>query len=80
MKQFAILKPNNIVVDVTNIAYILRQDLNRYVIVPKRTVSPNVPSLDGNEFDALVKFITDGGEGEVLTVQKAEEAPKLATA
>lgn len=66
--------PNKLVVDADNIAYIVNPELNVYVIVPKQSISPTVPKLDGNEFDALTKFL----EVTKLEVEKPkDERPSL---
>lgn len=57
MEQFVYLQSSKIVVDIDNLAYILRVELNKYAIVPKRTVSPNIPVLDGAELEALIQAL-----------------------
>jgi hypothetical protein len=49
--------PNGAILDVENISCIVRADINKYAVIPKRAISPNVPAIDGNELDALKKYL-----------------------
>lgn len=54
--------PNKAIVDLDNIAFVLQAELNKYLVVPKVSISPNVPVLDGDDYDVLVKFLEDDGQ------------------
>jgi predicted signal transduction protein with EAL and GGDEF domain len=60
--------PNKVVVDLDNIAYVLQQELNAYMIVPKVSISTAVPKLTGDDFAVLVKFLEDDKQLVVLTL------------
>lgn len=77
MERFARL-PNKVVVDIENIAYVLRVELNKYALVPKKTVSPNIPVLDGAELDAFTDELKSRGFlfDVVVPEEKAVELAK----
>lgn len=60
--------PNKLVIDVENIAFILNPELNTYVVIPKQSITPAVPKLDGFEYDALIKYLAP----DVLVVERPE--------
>lgn len=75
MKQF-VQFPGGLVVDVTNIAFVMRKGINEFIVVPKQTVVPQIPVLNGNEMDALLKYL----DADKLVVEAPKEEPKIATA
>lgn len=69
MKQFVKL-PGGALLDVMNIAYVLRIDIGKFAVIPKATTSPNVPVLETAEYEALVAFLAEDGQLAVLEVAK----------
>ena len=59
-------------VDLDNVAFVIQAELNKWVIVPKKTVAPNLPVMDGHEKDELVKTLED--KGLVIVVKKLPRA------
>lgn len=59
--------PNKAIVDLDNIAFVLQAELNKYLIVPKVSISPNVPVLEGDDYDVLVSYLT--GEGQLASLK-----------
>lgn len=73
-----ILLPNKGLFPVGNVAYVISVELNKYAIIPKQTSSPNVPVMDGNEYDALLAELE--ARGGLIRVRKPAEEPKIQAA
>ncbi len=50
---------NKAIMDLENIAFILQVNINEYIAVPKKTIVPQVPKMDGHEYDELVETLKE---------------------
>lgn len=78
--RFVQLQSKN-VVDLENIAFVQNVELNKYIIIPRQTVAPQVPHLDAHELDEFVATLEAAGVLiKVNRLPRPEEKSKVEVA
>lgn len=70
--RFLELPVSGTVVDINNVSFVSRADINKFVIFTK-TMAPNLPTIDGIDRDALMWAMN---EHKLLMVVKADVQPQ----
>lgn len=68
--------PNKVVIDLDNVAYVLRKELDEFIVIPKVSIAPTVPTLKLVDYDALVKYLAEAGDLVALKVEAANDEGK----